>query len=187
MSADFSLLVAPGYQGADGIDTAIVENCTNDQITPITVEQLAHVVELFPFRSITPESLVPLLRLHTPAAATEWIDGLAAAEPAEPPPIRELLELIRELSETSDAATIHALSATLKVKHGIEIPVTSLRGLVRGLVALAPDGLWVEGDSVALNASIPSITNGLRKSVEPLSDEVAGVFKKAIEALTGDS
>jgi hypothetical protein len=183
VTADYSLLVAPGYQGAEGEETSIVENCSTDKITPITVEQLAHVVELFPFRSITPETLVPLLQLHTPADATEWIEALEAAQLPAPPPIRELLDLVRELSETSDAATFQALSATLKVKHGIELSVSNVRGLVRGLAALAPDGLWVEGDSVALNASIALVTRELRESVEPVSDEIAGLFKAALDAM----
>lgn len=183
MSADYSLLVAPGYQGAEGDDTSIVENCTSDKITPMTVEQLARVVELFPFRSITPESLVSLLELHAPAAVAAWLEALKEAEVPEPPPIRELLELIRDLSEASDTATVQALTATLKFKHGIDKTVADVRGLIRGLAALSPDGLWVEGDAVALNASIPIIAKELRASVEPVSDEVAGLFKQALAAL----
>ena len=183
MSADYSLLVAPGFQGAKADDTSIVENCTTDKITPMTVEQLARVVELFPFRSITPETLVSLLELHTPAAVTTWVEGLEAAECADPPPIREILELIRDLSEASDAATVQALTATLKVKHDIGMTVGNVRALIRGLTALAPDGLWVEGDAVALNTSIPVVTKELRASVEPLSDQVAGLFKRALAGL----
>jgi hypothetical protein len=179
--ADHSLLVAPGYQGAEGEETSIIENCTKDHITPMTVDQLARVVELFPFRSVTPETLVEVLKLHTPAEVADWVVALKSATPPTAPPIGQLLELVRELSETSDAATVAALSATLKVKHGIDIGVGELRGLLRGLGALAPDGLWIEQDAIALNASIPKIVEEVRKSVEPLSDDVAGVFKQALK------
>lgn len=143
--AQFSLLVAPGFQGAAGEETSIVENCTTDSITPITVDQLADVIEVFPFRSLTPDSLRPLFGLWTPAEVETWVTELRAdhAE-STPPPIRELLELTQTLSDRQDAVTIDALSTALRLQHNVDIPVTELRGLVRGLAALAPDTLWFD-------------------------------------------
>jgi histidine kinase/DNA gyrase B/HSP90-like ATPase len=192
--ADYSLLVAPGFQGAkqeakaaktsDGKkdeEAAIVENCTTDKITPITVDQLARVVELFPFRSLTPESIVSLFEAHTPAAVTKWVDELATSPAGKsPPPITELLVLIRDLSDSRDAVTVPALSTALKLQHKIELSVGELRGLLRGLAALAPNALWFEADQIALNASIPKVVKELTATIEPLSDEIAGLFKQAL-------
>lgn len=180
-SAQYSLLVAPGFQGAEGEDTSIIENCTNDEITPMTVDQLAEVVELFPFRSVTPASMRSVFHLYTPAAVTQWLSNLRNG-PTTPaaPPIRQILELTQELSDRQDAVTIDALSAVLKTRHNIEIPVEQLRGLVRGLAALAPDGLWFEPSRLALNASIPAVLKELRSTIEPIDDAVAGAFKSAL-------
>lgn len=184
--AEYSLLVAPGYQGADDEESSIVENCGNDKITPLTADQLARIVELFPFRSVTPEKLTGLFVLHSPAEVTDWIAKLEASSPPSPPPIRQILNLIVELSEGKDAATVQAITATLKVQHKIDLPVGELRGLLRGLGALAIDGIWIEDDQVALNASISNVVQELRAAIEPVSDEVAGLFKEALDGSEGE-
>ena len=180
--ADYSLLVAPGYQGAKGDETSIVENCGTDKITPLTVDQLAQIVDLFPFRSSTPLSLRSLFDCHSPAEATAWVKKLAEAKPpSSPPPIKEILELTRQLSDQKDAVTVPALSTALKLQHKLDYPVGELRGLVRGLAALGPDGLWFEGDQLALNGSITSIVKELRAAVDPVEDAVADLFKEALK------
>lgn len=182
-SASYSLLVAPGFQGAAGEDTSIIENCSSDEVTPLTVDQLAKIVEVFPFRNLTPATLRALFEKHTPADVDEWVSALAAAPPAgPPPPIAELLELTSKLSDRQDAVTVDALSTALKLRHGIEIPVTELRGLVRGLAALAPDGLWYEADRLALNAAIPTVVKELRATIQPLDDDIAGAFKAVLDS-----
>lgn len=185
--AQHSLLIAPGYQGAEGEDTSIIENCTCDKITPVTVDQLAEVVELFPFRSLTPASIRPLFELYTPAAVAEWVTSLRSAEVVPTrPPIYEILKLTQELSDRQDAVTIDALSAVLATQHHIEIAIEPLRALVRGLAALAPDGLWYEHPNrLALNASIPTIIKELSATIEPLDEIVAGVFKSVLAETGG--
>ncbi len=181
--ADYSLLVAPGFQGSSTEESSIVENCETDAITPVTVEQLARIVELFPFRSLTPESIRPLFEHHKPVAVAQWLAelGAAPAETQTAPPIREILQLTRELSDGKDAITVAALSTALKLRYSIDIPTGELRGLLRGLAALAIDGLWFEDDQLALNAAIPSIIAELRTTVEPVSDDIAGAFKRVLD------
>jgi hypothetical protein len=76
---------------------------------------------------------------------------------------------------------VSALATALEIRHDIRLTVSEMRGLLRGLAALATDGLWFEGDQFALNAAIPTVLKELGRSVQPVSDEIAGLFKKAIE------
>lgn len=180
--ADFSLLVAPGFQGSSDESSSIVENCTVDKITPVTVDQLARIVRLFPFRGLTPETLRPLFALHAPSDVEDWIADLEAqGASGSPPPIGAILGLTRDLSSRKDAVTVSALSTALQLSHGIDYSIGELRGLLRGLAALAPNTLWWEEDGLALNAAIPAVVAELRSTVEPVSDEIAGVFKQALE------
>lgn len=186
--ANYSLLVAPGFQGASGEETSIVENCSTDKITPLTVDQLATIVEVFPFRSLTPATLRSLFEAYTPTDVQNWVTTLVEAAPAgPPPPITELLRLTSELSDGQDAITVPALSVALKLTYKIDIPVNALRGLVRGLAALAPDGLWFDSDRLALNAAIPTIIKELRATIQPLNDEVAGAFKAVLGSAGANS
>jgi len=181
--ARYSLLVAPGFQGDTGSDTSIVENCTTDKVTPITVEQLAQVVLVFPFKGVSPSTLQGLFECHTPVDVTAWVSDLIKREPSQAPPIRQILDLTRELSDRQDAVTIDALSAVLKTRNQIEISNRDLRALVQGLASLAPDGLWFDGDRFALNADITTVIHELRATVDPLDDAIAGVYKKVLASL----
>jgi len=111
--ADHTLLVAPGFQGADDEESSIAENCSEDKVTPISVEDLARLVEVFPFRSVTPESLRNLFELHLPRLTSQYVDTLADADAPPAPPVLEILELIRELSDRQDAVDVSALSSRL--------------------------------------------------------------------------
>jgi Histidine kinase-, DNA gyrase B-, and HSP90-like ATPase len=52
--ADYSLVVAPGYEGGTDSESSISKTCRSDAVTPLAVEQLAELVELFPFRGSYP-------------------------------------------------------------------------------------------------------------------------------------
>ena len=178
--ATSSLVVAPGYEGGDQVDSSIAKNCQSDRITPLTVEQLAELVELFPFRGVTPFSLRPLFELHDLPRTKAWLEELRTTQLSSRPPIAEILELTRELSGRQDAVNVSALSTALELRHNVRLSENEMRGLLRGLAALATDGLWFEGDQFALNAAIPTVLKELGHSVQPVSDEIAGLFKEAI-------
>jgi hypothetical protein len=185
--ADYSLLVAPGYEGDSVQESSIETYCTNNTVTPITVEDLARLVDVFPFRPVTPETLRELFTHRTPAATREYVDRLVGSDAPSPPPVRQILELTRELSDRQDAVDVSTLSTALRLRHSIDIPNRPLTAVLRGLSALAPDGLWFEGDErFALNASVESVMAELRATVGPLDDEVAGAFRAVLENGGGD-
>ena len=177
----YSLVVAPGYEGGADSESSISKTCRSDSVTPLTVEQLAELVELFPFRGVTPFTLRPLFELHDLPSTTKWIEDLRTTQLSGSPPIAEILALTRDLSGRQDAVDVSALTTALEIRHDIRLTVNEMRGLLRGLAALATDGLWFEGDQFALNAAIPTVLKELGHSVQPVSEEIAGLFKKAIE------
>ncbi|HEY4451807.1 MAG TPA: ATP-binding protein [Solirubrobacteraceae bacterium] len=176
--ADYSLLVAPGYEG-DGADASSIETyCTNNSVTPITVEDLARLVDTFPFRTVTPDSLRTLFTLRTPVATRQYVDEVLASDPLTPPPVKQILALTRELSDRQDAVDVSTLSTALRLTHQIDIPIKPLTAMLRGLSALAPDGLWFEADErFALNASVENVIAELRATVGPLDNDVVGAFR----------
>jgi hypothetical protein len=74
------LLVAPGFEGSANENSSIETYCTNNEITPVTIEDLARLVDAFPFRSVTPETFRDLLILRTPTATKEYVDKVIAAD-----------------------------------------------------------------------------------------------------------
>jgi hypothetical protein len=178
--ADHTLLVAPGFQGADDEESSIAENCSEDKVTPISVEDLARLVEVFPFRSVTPESLRNLFELHLPRLTSQYVDTLADADAPPAPPVLEILELIRELSDRQDAVDVSALSTALRFEHEIDIAIQPLGVMLRGLAALAPKTVWLSEGKVALNASVDVVRKEMRASIAAVPEDVTVEYAASI-------
>jgi len=180
--ANYTLLVAPGFEGDAKENSSIETYCKNNSITPITIEDLARLVEVFPFRSVTPETMRDLFTLRTPAETKEYVDNVIAASAPSQPPVQQILELTRELSDQQDAVDVSALSTALNLRYGIKIANRPLTAILRGLSALAPDGLWFEAEErFALNASVDGVIAEMRSTVGPLDDDVVGAFRAVLK------
>ncbi len=186
--ANYTLLVAPGFEGSATENSSIETYCTNSEITPITVDDLARLVDAFPFRAVTPETLRELLMLRTPSATREYVDTVVASDAPAPPPVKQILDLTRELSDRQDAVDVSTLSTALRMRHNIDIAIRPLTAMLRGLSALAPNGLWFEADErFALNASVDGVMAELRATVGPLDSDVVGTFRAALGNGNGNS
>jgi len=183
--ADYSLVVAPGFQGGDDDESSIAENCEKDKITPLPLESLATLVELFPFKSLSPESLRPLFETRLPKDASEFVEGVAGEESLQPPPVGEILQITRDMSDREDAVDASALSTALRYQHQIEISVRQLEIMLGGLAALAPDSLWFDEGRFALNASISVAIKEIAANIRAfkIKDEVTAALSSAIEGV----
>lgn len=175
--ADYTLLVAPGFQGED-LDTSLLTDvCTNDGITPIRVEDLARLVELFPFRSVTPHSLRALFDSRTPDSSRAFVQELETSRPPVAPPVEEVLRIVLQFGERKNPVTIETLTSIIYERLGRDIETEEMTALLRGLAALAPRSLYFDGKQVALNASRESLRDELHLALDPLPDEVVGVYR----------
>jgi Histidine kinase-, DNA gyrase B-, and HSP90-like ATPase len=176
-SADYTLLVAPGYQGEDLEESLLQKLCENDAVTPIRVEDLARLVENFPFRHITPQTVRPLFDQRTPPDAQKFIDELLGQPPPEPPPLQTILETIVEYSERKDPVSIETLNTVLFERMQKDFGLSTLGAVIGGIAALAPQSVWFDGEHVALNASVEASLKELSDTIAPLPDELAGSYK----------
>lgn len=179
--AEYALLVAPGFQGAEDEESSIAENCANDKVTPISANDLARLVEVFPFRAVTPESLRNLFECHLPKETAEYVELVINADAPEPPPISQILGLTRAMSDREDAMDVSAMSTALRLEHDIDIPVRQLVVMLRGLAALAPKTLWYLDGRFALNASIDAAKRELAENIHEIREHVTEEFSSAIE------
>ncbi|HEX2050353.1 MAG TPA: ATP-binding protein [Actinomycetota bacterium] len=180
--ADFTLLVAPGYQGQDMDDSLLSKVCANDHVTPIKVEDLARLVELAALRPINPHRLRPMFTKYTVAEVVNFIDEMAALEPSEPAMIMKILNIINQESKAEDAVSVDVIKTHLKLDLKREVPAQEVRDIVTGLHRLVPDWIWLQDDWVALNASVRAVIAELRKALADMSDEAAGDLGDALEA-----
>jgi hypothetical protein len=183
IAATFTLLVAPGFQGQDEAESLIADTCENDGITPITVEDFARLIELFPVRMITPATLATLFERHTPASTKEFVDSLAGGAPPDAVPVGDILKIIVEFSERRAPVTVDALGSVLfdRSKGSTDLPTDDLRTILRGLAALAPRSMYFDTDVVALNATRRALLDELHGALDDYPSSTVAQLRAAID------
>jgi hypothetical protein len=183
VAPQYTLLVAPGFQG-DGIDDSLVKDvCRNDAITPITIEDLARLIELFPLRRVSPLTLRELFsESRTPEESRAFVDAVEAADAATLPPVKEIIELLVRHSERKMPTTIESLAGSLFEAHGerLDLGEDQWTAMVRGLAALAPRTIFHDGRIIALNASPEAL---LRELYETLGEYPPGLAEKFLASM----
>lgn len=176
----FTLLVAPGFQG-DGDEKALIGDiCRNDGITPITVEDLARLVELFPLRRLSPLKLLTLFEIHEPSEARAFVDAIEAQDPPAAPPVAEVIELLVQYSERRTPVTVDTIVTAVYERRGLDLDHEEVAAIVRGLAALAPSTMYFDGQLVALNASPQGLLGELRQTFGEYPNRLAETYKVAV-------
>lgn len=178
--ADYTLLVAPGFQGENQEESLIRDVCTNDGITPIRIEDLARLVALFPFRSVSPQTLRALFQSRTPEDSKAFVEAVESTTSPIMPPVEEVLRIILEFSELRNPVTIEKLTSIIYTRLKLDIVDEKMAELVRGLAALAPRSLYFDGKQVAFNASLQALRDELHLALDPLSDDIVGVYRNLL-------
>ncbi len=188
ITPEFTVLVAPGFQG-DGVEGALIhEVCKSDGITPITVADLARLVELFPIRAVTPAVIKKLLtESRSPETSRAFVDAIAEDDglPATPP-VGELLSVLLDYSLRKSAVTVETLATALYERSDgkYDIDLETLDSLVRGLAALAPRGMYFDGRIVALNAEPNVLLDELHEALDRYAEGLGAPFMRELESAT---
>jgi hypothetical protein len=179
VSPAFTLLVAPDFQGATTDDGLINDVCQNDGITAIRVDDLARLVELFTLQGLNPADLRPLFDARTPEETRAWVDRQAEKVRVPRPPVSVLVEVLVEHSERKTPIVLDSLAAHL-VHKGHDLSTAEIDGLVRGLGALAPKSVYVDGKFIALNASPASLYAEIRQSLDVFDAELVSDYLETV-------
>ncbi len=176
-----TLLIAPDFQGFDDeAESTIGAICTNDRITPVRVEDLAKLVELFPFRLVSPTSLRTFFEIRHPAEAARYVASLRDSAEMQASTLPLITAILQDYSERKSPVSVASLTTALFERTGNDYPNSEVEAVVRGLAALAPKCLYFDGSVVALNASPRTLYAELGKAIEPVEDAVAQGMRDAI-------
>ncbi|MEV5820393.1 ATP-binding protein [Micromonospora haikouensis] len=184
----YTLLVAPGFQG-DGIDSGLINDiCKNDGITPVTVSDLARLVELFPLRRVSPLVLKEFFKSRNPTESRNFVDQLEAEAPPSIPPVQQMISLLVKYSERRSPVTVDSLSTSIYEQSdgAIDLTGSEVVAMMRGLAALAPNSIYFDGVMVALNASPENLLKELHETLGDYPERMASTYKSAVPAVSDD-
>jgi len=183
--AEFAVVVAPDFEGADDPQSALSKECGKEKVTPIRVDDFALLVNIAATRQLGYTRLRELFATcHTVTASHNWIHGLLAEEP-EDIPVVTLLETIWELMEANpDPVTFGALQNELRHKK-VDVRVQQLQEWVQSLKSLAPGFISVDDSTVMLDSSVDKVLDVVRLHGGNLPPEV--VRKSYLEPLIAET
>jgi len=172
--AKYILVVAPGFEGGNSDDSSIAEYCTDGGITPITVDDLARIIELYPSRVVNPAVLEDLLRdCCTPLQSKDFVAKLEQMGSERPhPPIDLILQIIHEKSSTKAPVAIDGLPNLLSDRggDGDDYTLREVRDMIAGLRSLAPVGIWADSQWVALQTTPEKVKAEIRENLDALGE-----------------
>ncbi|MFG6445310.1 ATP-binding protein [Microbacterium sp. P07] len=176
---NFTLLVAPDFQGALDTEGLINDVCVNDEITAIRVEDLARLVELFALQGLNAYDLRSLFDARTPEQTRQWVEEQSKTARVPRPPVSALIDSLVKNSERRFPMTFEALAPIL-VDADPDIDIPQIASLSRALRALAPKSVYVDDRMIALNASPAALYSEIRESLDLFDRDLADAFLNTV-------
>ncbi|RIJ78394.1 hypothetical protein D1871_02885 [Nakamurella silvestris] len=167
---EFTLLIAPDFQGGTDPESQISRVCKSDGITPIRVADLARLVAVYATYGLTPDILRELFTKSNPDATHDWVDRVCTDHENDRIQLPMIIECIAELSEKRRPVDIATIVTYLNLKTGIDKSEEEVTAYTKGVAALAPDSIFFQGGIIALNTSVEALQAEIERTTEGLSE-----------------
>lgn len=172
--ADHALVVAPGFEGGDHHMSALGKECVKEGITPITVKDLAMLVQVAAVRRLTFMDMLELFETaRIPAESHAWIVAKLEAPLETPPPVQQVLEAIAALQEQSDdPVEVAAVVTQLRLTQDLQLTIPRMKDLIGSLQTLAPRYVTLRGSIVTLATSVNKVIAEIARHHRQIPDEI---------------
>lgn len=179
--ADFAVVVAKDYEGANDPNSAISIEATQQGFTALTAEHLYKILFLWAPHQLGLSKIRTLFeKAHTPLEVSEWIKNIEEEETKEEP-FEEVLEAIFFLQgndkETPDISSVRARLIEQNVidrsflKEDLEKWITSLKIMV-------PEFITFEGARVGLESSPEKIKEAIESIINKVPSDWQDKYNK---------
>lgn len=176
--AQFSVVVAKDFEGANDRLHALGKECVEEGVTPIKVRDLALLVQTAAARAVGPRRLRDWLdTCRTPKESHDWVLGLASEPEDDLPPLKELLQsIVFWRGEAKDQVELGNIVSVLKTEHSISATKAQVREWVGSLQQLAPGYLTLIGDVIELETSPQRILDALAEQHRDLPAKIRTAY-----------
>ncbi len=169
--AQYSLIVAPAFEGADKDDAAALDYARDHGVTLVAIEDLIRLVLVASTHQFGFQDLRAWLdTCRTPAESHDWIENAHKKDPQEWP-VPEILEAVwalqRDQSERDPvkfAAVRHATPAVRRFREReIRDWLTSIQRLAGSYITIQDDKVWLEAPPERILREV----RGLKQQLPP--------------------
>lgn len=157
-NANYSVVVAIGFEGADSPESAINHEAKQQQVTAMMASDLMRLLLLTAPKQLGLKKMRSLFEnCHTPLEVKAWIDKLDQEE-VRRGPIKELLEVIYELQKNdTEPAELANVRGELHRRTPQRYSKDDIRQLIQSLKTFIPGFISLEGERVGIQATPDSI------------------------------
>jgi hypothetical protein len=179
--AQHILVVAPGFEGASDANSALCKECAEHGVTPVTVLDLASLVEIQAGKMLGYTKLRELYQCRTVKESHDWIESLRDVDD-EAPPLVEVLESIDHLRTLDRPPRVSTIALVLEDRHGIKRTDKEVEELLAILRGLAPRYITVVGDRVILETSPDKVRHAIARHYREIPPGLTDpAFEKSID------
>ncbi len=176
-SADFSVVIAIDFEGADKPNSAINQETKQQQVTCIRARDLIKLLFLSGPKQIGLKRLKDMfIKCKTPLEVSEWIESIENQE-IKASPFQELLEVVYDL-QTNDKEPPEIASIRIKLNEKVkpELFKKDIEVMVESLIVLVPGFVSIEGERVAIQGRPDIIMNAIRMKMSDYPNDLQMMY-----------
>lgn len=174
-NAQYSLVVAPNFEGADDPESSLNVEAKQQGITMLTIDQFIRLILAAATRQLGFSKLKELFdNCRTTLETKAWIDALVAQTP-DPGPLPDILDAIWDLQkagESVDPIDFSHVTMVPKIK-AKKLRKKEIAEWLQSVRRLAGGYVTIEGERVTLEAPPERILRELRLQTKKLPEEFA--------------
>jgi len=172
-NADYSLVVAPGYQ-----DGSICDQCVHNEVTPMTTNDLGKLLECTAEHGAIPLTMIrEVFNYYRPEEVVTWVtqvvDKVSSSRPLSIDLFLKALDILKD--KVPDTLSPSLISFQIREALGVSsVRDSDVVSLVRGISVLVPDLIGMDGpEKIIVNASAERVGEAIRVQLERVrgSDE----------------
>jgi len=177
--ADYSILIAPDYEG-EGEESAAVIEAIEEENTLMKAKDFARLIEVSATRPLSMSKFEEIFKQgKSYDDVAEWIDEFIQEEPSLPP-IKDILDTIWQIQrdDTVDPASF----GVIRYKLEIEKSSSEIKHWLDAIKRLVPDLINISGEHVELNQSPEVTCEQIRVALDNMRDKKIGIpLKESLE------
>ena len=179
--ADFSVLVAIDYAGADDPESALSKESKSENVTVMRAKDLMRLLLFAVPKQIGLKKLKELFeKCFTPAEVTTWIDNVEKEE-IERGPLNDIIEVVYELQKTdSEPPELASIRLKLNGKLNSNYSKSTILGYVMMIKTLIPGFINIEGEKVGIHSSPQNIKDAIRKATSEVPNDFQKLYLDAL-------
>lgn len=175
-NANFSVVIAIDYEGADDSESAISKEARQQEVTVMRAKDLVRLILLVAPKQIGLSKLRELFeKCHSPSEVTEWVNQIQN-EKVKFPPVKEILETIYDLQK-NDTEPPEIAAVRIELRHkSIILSNDELKSLIESLKTFIPGLIYKEGNVVGIQRHPDKILDIIDSSIHQIPNNLQQMY-----------